>query len=432
MRRLIAPLFAFLLTALSLASVANAQQGGPTAEPTLAPGERKGVVTGQLRNGTAGGRIRGNLAVTLHAWDDTHETVMLNGTMDAQGAFRFENVSMKDGWTFAAMTSYNNVTFFSDPVPLQSGLKELAVPLTVYETTTDTAKVSVSQLHAFLEFAAGEVQVNEVYVLSNLSDRAITGAITLPDGSPAGLEFALPAGASAVSFKDNDSADRFVVTANGFADTAPLVPGQSIQQVLVSYSLPYQTGMTIAHGLPYAVEGLSVLHRRNAGVTVSGPTLGAATESDLGQGQTYTIHPGSAQGAGSILQLTVSGQANELSPSERGVAGETQAPSQNGWVGLAERYALPASASLFGLALIGTGAWWLRRNRRSEFDARADSDAELASESASGDWDSLLRRIAELDDAHERGEVAEAEYVARRAALKAQARAILQTEQAQP
>ncbi|MEK7312160.1 MAG: hypothetical protein AAB382_09320, partial [Chloroflexota bacterium] len=140
-----------LVTSLlvSIASSASAQTTTPPA------GDRTGTVTGQIANGTKGGKVPGDLVMMLHAWDENGETVMLDGKADASGAFRFETVPMKDGWMFAAMLSYNDVTFFSDGVEVQPGAKEIPLALAIYETSSDASQAWVSQYHTLLDFAPG-------------------------------------------------------------------------------------------------------------------------------------------------------------------------------------------------------------------------------------------------------------------------------------
>ncbi|MBI3361494.1 MAG: hypothetical protein HY023_10330 [Chloroflexi bacterium] len=224
------------------------------AQTDAPPAGRTGTVTGQIVSGTSGGGVPGGVAVILHAWDQSGETVMLDGAADSSGAFRFDDVPLQDGWTFGAMLTYNDVTFFSDFVEVKPETSELVLPLTIYETTPDASSVRISQMHAFLDFAPGEVAVSEIYILSNGSDRAVVGGTTLADGRTATLEFALPPGANKVSFKGDDSGGRFLITPEGFADTGAVQPGEGATQIIVSYTLPYSSGMTVAHPVNYPAE----------------------------------------------------------------------------------------------------------------------------------------------------------------------------------
>ncbi len=412
---------------LSFAPIARAQQGGPTAEPTPASGDRTGVVTGQLANGTAGGDVPGNLAMMLHAWDDAGETLMLDGTVKERGAFRFDNVEMQDGWTLAAMLTYNDVTFFSESETVAPASNEISLPLTVYDTTTDASAVRIAQFHAFPDYAGGEVTVAEVYVLSNTSDRVVAGAVELPDGRKASLEFALPDGANRVSFEANSSMANFsMIDAARFADATPLQPGSGRSQVIVQYTLPYKSGMEISHAIWYPVDGINIIQRADAGVTVAGPGLAEPKTTTMGDGTNYVVYALGPVPAAAGLTLTLTGKPNFQAL--EGAAPVTEAASQSGLTAGLEGAALPIAGGILGTTLVGLGLWWLRRAGRQETD-----DEELSSEPATAsvgpaNWTGVLQAIAQLDAAHERGEVPDADYAEQRTAWKAQARALLEVE----
>jgi hypothetical protein len=420
----------FLSLSLSLLYVrpARAQDAQPTPPVDPAP-VRTGTVVGQLANGTAGGGVPGNLAVMLHAWDAAGETLMLDGQVDPAGAFRFDEVDMEADWTFAAMLTYNGVTFFSEPAPVLPDQNEISLPLTVYETTTDTSAVRVSQLHTFLEYVGGEVTVVEVYVLSNTGDRVVAGGVTLPDGRVATLEFAVPGGANKVSFEANEAKSRFgMLDAGRFADTAPLLPGEGTAQVVVEYGLPYQTGMALAHPILYPVDGLNVIQRAEAGVTITGPGLAAPATQTMGDGGRYAVYTSGALAMPAGLSLTLSGRPNEAVP--EAAAGSDAAPAP-GWSAEVERLALPIAGGVLGLALIGGGAWWLRRTTRLDAEPELTNGGEVSTEPAPDDeWSHIVHAMAELDAAHERGEVADQDHAEARASLKARARDLLAAEQA--
>ncbi len=121
MNRFLSALALALALALAFGPHAAAQTGTP-------PAGRTGTVTGQIASGTPGGEVPGDLAVMLHAWDASGETLMKDGKADSSGAFRFDGVPMQDGWTFAAMLSYKEVTFFSEPAEVRPETKELSLP----------------------------------------------------------------------------------------------------------------------------------------------------------------------------------------------------------------------------------------------------------------------------------------------------------------
>jgi hypothetical protein len=400
---------------VSIASSASAQTTTPPA------GDRTGTVFGQIANGTKGGKVPGDLVMMLHAWDENGETVMLDGKADASGAFRFETAPMKDGWMFAAMLSYNDVTFFSDGVEVQPGAKEIPLALAIYETSSDASLVWVSQYHTLLDFAPGEVIVNEIYILSNPTDRVIVGGLRLAGGSTATLQFALPAGANKVRFEGDDPGTRFILTPDGFADTAAVLPGEEMAQVMLTYTLPYSSGMTISHAINYPVEATNVMLRADSGVTLTGKGLGEATRKEVAPGAVFDIHTGNPLAPGDSLTVTLTGEPTYSAAN--GMSGAMAESVEPVATTIANRWGIPAAGALLGLAMIGFGIWWWRRPSE-----RMDEVAEHAAWPITAQ--SVLDAIATLDEAYERGEVSdEDDYRSRRAELRAQARAILQARQ---
>ena len=394
--------------------------GRTSAQTEMPPGaDRTGTVTGQIVNGTDGGKIPGGFTVMLHAWDENGETVMLDGVADSAGAFRFDDVPMKDGWVFAAMLSYNAVTFFSEPGGIQSGVKEVTPPVTIYEISSDATPVYISQLHTLLDFSAGEVIVNEIYILSNPTDRAIVGGLTLADGKTATLQFALPAGANKVKFESDDSGSRFIVTPGGFADTGAVLPGEGTTQAMLTYTLPYSSGMTISHTVNYPVAAANVMMRADSGVTLTGNGLAEAARRESTPDVVFDIYAASALGPGESLAVTLTGEpVYYVSEEMSGTMGQGQTLVPNT---LVSRWGIPASGGLLGLAMIGLGVWWWRRS--------SDKEKDFEQEDWPGTAQAVLNAIAALDEAYELGEVSDEDYQARRAELRAQARAILEAKE---
>jgi len=394
------------------------------AQGETPPPSRTGTVFGQIANGTEGGEIPGDRALMLHAWDDKGETVMLDGKADASGAFRFENVPMEDGWVFAVMLSYKDVTFFSGSAEVKPETNELALPLIVYETTPDVSGVRVSQMHVFLDFVPGKLTVGEIYVLSNTGDRAVVGGLTLPAqrGKTATLEFTLPAEANEVRFEGEDTA-RFVITPEGFADTGAVLPGEGTAQVIVTYVLPYTSGMTLVHAVNQPVEAMNVLMRADAGVTLAGDALSEPAQREVQTGETFNIYAAGPLAPGESLAVTLSGEPTyRMADGMSGAATGASAPALSATL---NRWAIPIAGGLLGVALIAVGVWWWRRGGKIE--------AELEEVVQGDDWPSAavsaVQAIAALDEAHERGAVPEETYYSRRAELRAQAKAILQAKE---
>ncbi|MBI3177234.1 MAG: hypothetical protein HYZ35_04515, partial [Chloroflexi bacterium] len=360
--------------------------------------------------------VPGDVAVVLHAWDDNGETVMRDGVADSSGAFRFGDVPLQDGWVFAAMVLYKDVTFFSESGTVAPETTEIALSLNIYETAADATPVVVSQLHTLLEFAQGEVLVTEVYVLSNPTDRALVGGVALPDGQMATLQFALPSNANKVSFDDSSGAS-FFITPDGFADADPVLPGENTTKAIVSYSLPYASGASFSHGLNYPVEAVNILVRSDIGVALTG--FGESKPMDAGTGDAFDLYTAGPLAAGEPLAITLKGEpAYYVSSGRSGTMSESSTLAPNT---PANRWGIPAAAAIVGAAMIGFGVWWWRRSGESEEESDTGEPET--------EWSTVVRAIAELDDAHQRGDINEEAYDSQRAGLRVRAKAILQAKE---
>ena len=71
-------------------------------------------------------------------------------------------------------------------------------PLTEFEVaiddiTTDASSVQIDQRYVMLVYTGTDLQVTEVYFVSNRGDRTVQDAVQLADGKVATLQFPLPA-----------------------------------------------------------------------------------------------------------------------------------------------------------------------------------------------------------------------------------------------
>lgn len=291
------------LTALTLmlAAPVTAQTQTP---PT--PALKKAVVSGKIVNRTEGGSVPAQLDLVLHAWDqqDFSEKLMLDTTSSPDGTFRFEDVPIEAGLLYGVMANYNGVSYFSQPVPADGQpLTDLEVP--IYETTADGSKVQIAQAHVlFLSSHAG-LEVAEVYSLSNSGTRTVQGAVKLADGQSATIQFPLPPDATNVTFPDNS--DRFVRTPDGFADTAPLVPGENAGQIIVNYILPYQPGMTYSYAAQLPTGGINFLIDDSSGLTANGDGLTDMGVQTMGDGSKFAMLKHDALKPGEKVAITLSG-----------------------------------------------------------------------------------------------------------------------------
>jgi len=316
------------------------------------PGSVPGItIVGQITNGTPGGTVSAGLPLMLHTYDGQSMTSMTDGTADAEGRFRFEDIATAPGRSFEVMVIYGDVSYFSERIEPQSGQTQLDLPVTVYETTTDATSVHVEQLHLLLDFTPGVMQIAQIYILSNTGDRTVIAH------DEEGLRFRLPTAATDVSFERDGEGTRFIRTEDGFIDTAPVAPGQGTLATPIRYALPYTGQIKLEVPVDYPTARASVL-LPEVGVTLSGPGWQAGRELLL-QGR---VHQAYSYGdlpllPGDTLRLTLEGRPKMTSQAQ------SSAPARvTTWE---NRRLVIIIGVVASLALIAFGGiWWWRDRHR--------------------------------------------------------------------
>ena len=216
-------------------------------DETAAVGTIQGVVT----NGTPGGELPVGLEVTLSGFDGEQETYQQSAPVAEDGHYTFSDVPAVAGRIYGVTASYSDVLYFSEGAHLTGDPAPLDLPVTVFETTTDVAALTIERLHVLFDFsAADQVQVIELWVVSNAGDRTVVAA-----PARGSLEVSLPEGAADLGFEDGSVGDRYILTADGFGDTQPVVPGSGTSQFIFSYRLPYDGKLTFRQPSSYPIRG---------------------------------------------------------------------------------------------------------------------------------------------------------------------------------
>jgi mono/diheme cytochrome c family protein len=382
-----------------------------TITPTLEPSpttQGYGTVNGTVTNGS-GGTLPGGLTAVLHGFEHgqaagtptaPEETVTLETAVDADGSFSFENVEMPLNRLFYVSVDYSDTTFESDFDVVAEGTNSLDLPVTIYDSTTDTSALSISQAHILLDVPASgsTVQVVEFLILANNG----TQLITPPDSGGPVVDIALPAGATNLVFDDGstlETSDRFVATQGGFGDTASVVPGESQQEIVFAYELPYNRRLTFSRTFALPVASGSVLIPE--GVNFSGDGFTAGESRDL-QGVTFTSQLWQELPAGEALTFTVSGKPSASSSISEATS---------------NRQGLLAGIAALGVVLAAVGGWLFVRERRRE--RQLEAELEEGEPAVVSDED-ILDAIIALDDQYRAGNISEGAYRQRRDELKAQ------------
>jgi hypothetical protein len=363
----------------------SAGAGAPPTQAALAGG----TVGGRVTNGTAGASLPPGLEVILTGFDGEQEVYRQTAAVGSDGSYAFSDVPAAAGRVYGATVSYAGVLYFSAGAHLAGDGTPLDLPITIHDTASDATGLSVERLHLLFDFSIPDrLQVLELWVLSNASDRTIVAA---PGGGVVDVE--LPEGASALGFEDGAIGDRFVLTDNGFGDTQPVVPGTATSQFIFSYRLPYDGRLDFRRPTDHAVEAVVVLLPAE-GVTADGNGLQDLGVQTMG-GQAVHSYASGAIAAGEALELRLSGRPNA----------EAGAGSSSGLANVA------IGLGVLGILVLAAGLWWFRpaggRRPAREHRPLAVSEGER-----------LISEIAALDDAFAAGGMEESAYRARRESLK--------------
>jgi hypothetical protein len=155
-----------------------------------------------------------------------------------------------------------------------------------------------------------------------------------------------------------------VLLPGGFADTAPIPPGEGGSQVVVGYDLPYTGKLEYNYVAPVAVEGVSFLVLESSGLTLKGKGLTPAGEQSLEDGSKFNVYKASSLKAGESIQFTLSDQPG----SETQVGAAILKNNKN--------QGLAVGAGVLGLALMVAGVWWWRRRGDEETEETCEDTVE--------------------------------------------------------
>jgi len=376
--------------------------------PEAPTGAGEGIISGQVVN-RSGGELPSGLEVVLYGFDQFQQVMSTTISVEADGTYQLSGVEIPVGRAYIASTEYKGTTYTSDLAVIEEGVTTYLLPISVYETTTDTSGLVVERFHILFEFLTeGQIRIAELIIISNLSNQVV---VPTEANSPV-LTYALPASATNLQFQDGILGQDFVETADGFGDLRPVPPGNSQHQVLFSFDLPYDSGLEIVQPLNIPVSNLVAL-LPDVGVKVQGSGLVSGGLQDV-QGVPYEVFSAGGLSAGSELSLSLTGKPN------LGTASMISTGSNSN---------LAIGLGALGVAILGTGVWLYRRgSKNTPLDEDGEEDEALDSYDAGMDKDSLIDAIIALDDRFNAGELPEEPYLQRRAVLKEQLRKMLESE----
>jgi hypothetical protein len=312
------------------------------------------------------------------------EFINQKGTLAADGSFSFGNVPFdKPGSGYVVQVIYNGVEFINGNA-IDPASATLDLPITVYEATNDTSVVTLDSHHVLIREHPDALVVIEVFAFSNLSDKVYVTADPVAGGKLGSVSFPIPADAYGIQFDDGSIGGRFAQSGEMIIDTEPVKPGTSSHSISVSYILPFDGSRDLSLANTYQTTQVNVLSAE--GLNVSGAGL-VNTGTSSFDGTAYTKWNATNLAAGTSLALKIDRQ-----------------------IALNDGLRTALSVAL-GVLVIATVAFWVMRGR---------IEKEPEDEGIGGaEQETLLRQIADLDEAFNEGRINRFDYEAQRAALKA-------------
>ena len=371
--------------------------------------QRNGVLTGQVFNATTGEPV-GDMAVTLHVIENNAEIDTLTVQADSEGNYRFENLPTEHSILYAVEAEYQDIPYVSDqPGLFMPDTTETTLDLNVYEPTTSAEAISITQLHYLLSFTPDAVNAVQIFVIGNDSNQTYIG-----QGGQT-FTFAVPDGVTGVTFQNDPTGTRFRETEAGYADTAPVLPGQEGSSIVVIYDIPYDgDSLTINLPLPADTTDLNILMSEQ-GASLSSEQV-QLVETRQVQGNEFAIFNGGSMAKGDTLTLHLTGLDDLTFESASNIPGATvTTPPVN------QNLLLWIIIGLGGFAIVGGGlAYPLMRPQLTHQSSVYSDDPELYRQK-------LLLMLARLDETFEAGELEEEVYHRARTKYKAELVEVLES-----
>jgi len=364
-------------------------------------------ISGQVINGTTGEVLNSGTVLLRAFTPELQEAISLETPLDNGGAYAFEVADASPDWVYMTSVDYSDMSFSSSPDRVKVTDPQLEMPITVFDTTDDPSEIQFNQVHAIVDFTDDKISMSEIYVLSNLGSTVFVGETGVPEEGT--LKLGLPSGAENVNFQRSFSsfenflpATEVIPTDDGYADTVPVRPGDGVMNMLVSYELPFEDGMTVGHPIFYDTNSATIVIPE-LGVEVMGDGWTSQGTQQMGDMGSISSYSRPALQAGEAVTFTLQGR-----PTVAVASVGSSSTSENNMLGILLGGTL--------LLIVAGGAAYTITSWRT--------GAEEAEELQADQVNNLLYELVNLDESYEAGKVDEAIYQEQRAQLLQQLAAL--------
>lgn len=349
------------------------------------------TISGRVTHG-GDGVLTSGLQADLVVYDDLVVVRKETAQIEDGGFYRFSEVPVQEGWIYLVSVMYKDVRFYSDLLYAEEleFIKETNLPITVYESTSNTSYIKADSVQVNLDFSLpGMLRVTQSYFIVNPTRMVI---IAEQQGMPV-VEYSMPQEALDLSFVDGELDGRFVRTNIGVGDRQPIIYDDSQHMVIYSYTLPYKRKVSLDIILPVATRSFS-LFVPVKGVRIKSQQLNDAGSRDL-QGVETRLFTANNLEAGKVVNIQISGTPLEMEDP------------------MAEK-SLPIGLAVFSVAVIITAIVMSKRTKRIP---QVEGAVDNAIDEGNVPIEYWLEQLASLEDLYRSGQIAKESYQIKRQAL---------------
>ncbi|MCL5947384.1 MAG: hypothetical protein M1298_05145 [Chloroflexi bacterium] len=347
-------------------------------------------VDGIVVNGTLGSRVP-RISVHLMVVQGTAEKVLATVQTDNQGRFSFVGVPVSGSIVVFSQVIYQGIDYNSAPIRLPTNNSPVHSKITVYNATKKQPHLLLSTVT--LVFGGFRQDTQHVSFLLLLRFHNPTEETFIPTQSSSGqsknlILLPLPLGVDDVGLQSGLGVNQVIRASGGIASTAPVLPGNTT--VSYSFRIPYNgSDMDIPLHFVYPISAAQVLYSPSS-VKVSSLGFHPDGTVALGGKQFDVLSRGSLPSGGTIsVHLTGLPKATLL---------------QRVTVFIERHVQTIAEITVVIVAVLAPILYVFLRSRR-QIDNPPNS------------VDTLIARIAELDDAYSLGKTDRESYADERERL---------------
>lgn len=360
------------------------------------------TIEGRVVNGTPSTTISGGLPVFLLILEGDVISQQFTTFTDADGVFIFSDVPVEPGSTYLVSLEYQQSVYQAEVNLEQSTFVELIV----YESTPLQDTIVVLDDTLMVTPDENEAEVLHIRQVIRVQNSQLLTFVPSFEGESmeamSFLRFSLPIGYYDLTVTSDLQGGQILPIDRGVGITTAVPPG--IHPIVLSYRVPYQDNSNVVFEplFPFGTQSLLILLRED-----SGNVLG----SDLEERESVTV----ADQTFRVFQTV------DIAPGERVTIGFTDLPkppwTERMWDAIKTRWELSLIMPGFlAIALMGLliYAWSLLRRRPEPLASEAlIQNIQLQPQQLQ--W---LEDIARLDDAYQRCDLPEDEYITQRQKLK--------------